>query len=339
MKNAWSRLNVVCVLAAVSARAVPWPADCGACRGCTAGHTNSGRRRKCIRRSCQKLKEIKAESRCRRSSGEPKKKVKSHLQTTKRTVTQRPEPAYVTSEDKDGAPCKVPTRKIQSHQQAEKILKRAKINPVPKEPEVEEEKPVVKPCPPLSEEPAPESPDNSHCSDGRHARPDKRQPEPPEQPELWRVRGVPPSGRLWHLRLLQGQGQVRRRQHVAAEVPLETVPLLRLRADWQGGGASRPRTSSPERGQEAAMPSPVKPVRDSSGKEDNPHSSPEQRSPPSGEALNLKKLLMVMVGIPFSATQVHAIPSPSPAPSSPSPSPHLPSLPSPSLTLPSSLSL
>ncbi|XP_072102581.1 methyl-CpG-binding domain protein 1-like isoform X1 [Mobula birostris] len=134
-------------------------ADCGACRGCTAGHTNSGRRRKCIRRSCQKLKEIKAESRCRRSSGEPKKKVKSHLQTTKRTVTQRPEPAYVTSEDKDGAPCKVPTRKIQSHQQAEKILKRAKINPVPKEPEVEEEKPVVKPCPPLSEEPAPESPD------------------------------------------------------------------------------------------------------------------------------------------------------------------------------------
>ncbi|XP_072102588.1 methyl-CpG-binding domain protein 1-like isoform X2 [Mobula birostris] len=104
-------------------------------------------------------KEIKAESRCRRSSGEPKKKVKSHLQTTKRTVTQRPEPAYVTSEDKDGAPCKVPTRKIQSHQQAEKILKRAKINPVPKEPEVEEEKPVVKPCPPLSEEPAPESPD------------------------------------------------------------------------------------------------------------------------------------------------------------------------------------
>ncbi|XP_059813562.1 uncharacterized protein LOC132385484 isoform X2 [Hypanus sabinus] len=342
-------------------------ADCGVCRGCAAGHSNSGRRRKCIRRSCQKLKEIRAESRCRRSSGEPKKKVKSHLQATKRAAVQRSEPAHVTSEDKDGVPCKAPTRKIQSHQQAEKILKKAKIIPVPKEPEVEEEKPVVKPCPPLSEEPAPESPDTPTAvtadtpvqTKGSRNRRNNRSCGECEaclrladcgtcdfckdkakfggantlrQKCRWKQCLCFASKRLLP-RELMGQGSwaewepgcrsgrrrwkenafasrkvaraiqaARKRKICQSSVPAAEpeasrrpeTPAQVLALIGKEEEPSRPRTSSPERGQEAAMPSPVKPVRDGSGRADNPHGSPEQRSPPSGEALNLKKLLMVM---------------------------------------------
>ncbi|XP_051864918.1 methyl-CpG-binding domain protein 1-like isoform X12 [Pristis pectinata] len=145
--------------------------DCGVCRGCVARNSESGRKWKCVRRRCQRLKELKAEALCRRSSGEPKKKIKSPLRGTKKAVTHKAAPADVTSEDKAGAQCKVPTKKIPSHQQLEKkppvrkishsgSLKKVKTdNAAPKAEVVEEEKPAPKPCPPLKEEPVPERPD------------------------------------------------------------------------------------------------------------------------------------------------------------------------------------
>ncbi|XP_051864919.1 methyl-CpG-binding domain protein 1-like isoform X13 [Pristis pectinata] len=135
--------------------------DCGVCRGCVARNSESGRKWKCVRRRCQRLKELKAEALCRRSSGEPKKKIKSPLRGTKKAVTHKAAPADVTSEDKAGAQCKVPTKKIPSHQQLEKKPpKKVKTdNAAPKAEVVEEEKPAPKPCPPLKEEPVPERPD------------------------------------------------------------------------------------------------------------------------------------------------------------------------------------
>ncbi|XP_078064126.1 uncharacterized protein LOC144490206 isoform X1 [Mustelus asterias] len=111
--------------------------DCGTCRSCMVRSSKPTKNWKCVKRRCQKLKEIKTESGCRNLAGKLKKKMKVPFQEVKKAMKKV---------------------KSESHAVEKKSPKKMKTQPVIKTEVVAEEKTVEKPPPPPIKEEIQEPP-------------------------------------------------------------------------------------------------------------------------------------------------------------------------------------
>ncbi|XP_067833887.1 methyl-CpG-binding domain protein 1a [Heptranchias perlo] len=122
--------------------------DCGVCRGCVVRNSEPKKNWKCVKRRCQKLKEIKAEALCRNTAGKAKKEIKAEAlcrntagKAKKKAKTQFP-----------GMKKAMKKMKAESQVVEKKLPKKIKTELTIKTEEVEEEMAVQKPCPPIKEE-------------------------------------------------------------------------------------------------------------------------------------------------------------------------------------------